>query len=231
MPNRIIREGIITSDRVEQLDPAAEVFYRRLLNKVDDHGLYDARPSILRANLYPLRIDRVREADISRWMAACQKAGLIVFYEAGGKPYLKVLNTNWQVRSEPKYPQPPDSSCAQLLATEHLDVVVDVVGDDKATPLSGRPDPLNGSRSKAMEVLQFLNVKTGRNYQAVDANLKLIVARLKEGATVDDCRAVVAKKFRDWNGDDKMQDYLRPATLFNATKFAQYRGELADGNP
>lgn len=133
MPNRIIREGILASDRVEQLDPAGEVFYRRLLNKVDDHGLYDARPSILRANLYPLRLDRVREADISRWMAACQKAGLIVFYEAGGKPFLKVLNTNWQVRSEPKYPTPPsDISCDQLLSTEHLDV--DVVGD-----VDGRP--------------------------------------------------------------------------------------------
>jgi hypothetical protein len=132
MPNRIIREGIITSDRVEQLDPASEVFYRRLLNKVDDHGLYDARPSILRANLYPLRIDRVREADISRWMAACQKAGLIVFYEAGGKPFLKVLNTNWQVRSEPKYPPPTDENiCEQLLATEHLDVVVDGDGNTR----------------------------------------------------------------------------------------------------
>ena len=135
MPNRIIREGIITSDRVDELDAPAEVFYRRLLNKVDDHGLYDARTSILRANLYPLRLDRVREADITRWMAACQKAGLIVFYEAGGKPFLKVLNTNWQVRSEPKYPIPSaDISCYQMLSTEHLDVVVDVV--DNGQPVS-----------------------------------------------------------------------------------------------
>ena len=107
MPTRLIREGIISSERVDLLEPGEEVFYRRLLNKVDDHGLYDARPSILRANLYPLRLDRVREADISRWMAACQKAGLIVLYENDGKSYLVVLNTGWKTRSEPKYPKPP----------------------------------------------------------------------------------------------------------------------------
>lgn len=76
-----------------------------------------------------------------------------------------------------------------------------------------------------MEVLAFLNLKTGRDYQPVDANLSLIEARIKEGATVQDCKTVVARKFRDWSADDKMRPYLRPATLFNATKFAQYRGE------
>ena len=86
-----------------------------------------------------------------------------------------------------------------------------------------KPDVLP---SKAKEVLEFLNEKTGRNYQPVPANLKLISARLHEGATVDDLRAVVAKKCREWSNDEKMSGYLRPATLFNATKFAQYRGEL-----
>lgn len=78
----------------------------------------------------------------------------------------------------------------------------------------------------ALAVLQFLNEKTGRNYEPVPANLELIIARLKEGSTVDDLRAVVAKKCREWSADEKMAQYLRPATLFNRTKFAQYRGEL-----
>ena len=78
----------------------------------------------------------------------------------------------------------------------------------------------------AKEVLDFLNEKTGKSYQPVRANTDLINARLKEGASVDDLRAVVAKKCREWGADEKMSRYLRPATLFNATKFAQYRGEL-----
>ena len=38
MHNRMIRGGILTSDRVDQIagDPECEVFYRRLLNVTDD---------------------------------------------------------------------------------------------------------------------------------------------------------------------------------------------------
>lgn len=128
MPSRWIREGILTSERVEQLDAPAEVFYRRLLNKVDDFGLFDGRLSILRSTLYPLRLDRVREADISRWMAACQKAGLIVLYEADGRSYLKVLDTRWPVRTEPKFPPPTNdqladaNNCKQVLAQPDIDI-------------------------------------------------------------------------------------------------------------
>jgi hypothetical protein len=37
---------------------------------------------------------------------------------------------------------------------------------------------------------------------------------------------VIAKKCREWLHDEHMNEYLRPATLFNRTKFAQYQGEL-----
>lgn len=130
MPSRLIREGILTSERVDALDFPSEVFYRRLMSKVDDHGLFDARSSVLRASLYPLRVDRVREADISRWIAMCEKAGLIALYSHDGKPYLRMLDTRWPARSDPKYPMPSESDiangCKQPPACAHL--VVDVGG-------------------------------------------------------------------------------------------------------
>lgn len=128
MPSRLIREGILTSDRVDLLDAPAEVFYRRLMSKVDDHGLYDARPSILRTHLYPLRVDRVREADITRWIAACEKAGLIALYAHDGKPYLQMLDTRWSARSEPKFPLPtPENGCKQVKTPVPVFGVGDVV--------------------------------------------------------------------------------------------------------
>ena len=119
----------MTSERIEELDAPAEVFYRRLMSKVDDHGLYDARPSILRSSLYPLRVDRVREADITRWMAACQKAGVIALYQHDGKPYLQMVDTRWQARSEPKYPLPAANSCFQPQTPVPVFGVGVVVGD------------------------------------------------------------------------------------------------------
>jgi uncharacterized phage protein (TIGR02220 family) len=77
--------------------------------------------------------------------------------------------------------------------------------------------------SQASDVLNFLNEKTKSRFRD-EVNQKLIIARLKSGASVDDCRAVIARKFRDWNNTD-MKKYLRPATLFNAIKFEQYLGE------
>lgn len=95
--------------------------------------------------------------------------------------------------------------------------------DTSLTTLSGKPDD-------ARLILEFLNGKTGKQFRPVTANLTLIRARLKEGATADDCRAVIARKFREWKGSD-MEKYLRPATLFNREKFAQYSGELEKVTP
>lgn len=86
--------------------------------------------------------------------------------------------------------------------------------------------PSISRKAQAMEVLDFLNSKTGRVYRPVDNNLKLIMGRLKSGASVLDCRQVIAKKTREWRDNPKMAEFLRPATLFNPTKFEQYVGEL-----
>lgn len=165
MPTRLIREGILASDRIEQLDWPGEVFYRRLLNKVDDHGLYDARTSFLRSSLYPLRVDRVREADISRWIAMCVKAGLIVLYEADGKPYLQVLDTRWQHRSEPKYPLPTENNCKQLQTPVHLDVDV-VVSEVVEVPVGNAPK--NGARHAKVDdspLVIALPLRDGSKYE------------------------------------------------------------------
>lgn len=81
-------------------------------------------------------------------------------------------------------------------------------------------------RSDALGLLDYLNFKTGRAYQPVDANVKLILARLREGSSVEQCKAVIDVKVRAWLKDEKMNEYLRPETLFGAKKFAQYVGQI-----
>jgi uncharacterized phage protein (TIGR02220 family) len=81
-------------------------------------------------------------------------------------------------------------------------------------------------KNDAIEVLNFLNEKTGRFYRAEDSNLDLIIARLQSGITMQNLRAIIAKKCREWNDDVTMKKYLRPKTLFNKTNCEQYYGEL-----
>lgn len=103
--------------------------------------------------------------------------------------------------------------------------------------MSGKPDPdppkeknpKNAELKKqATEILGFLNTKTGRNYQPVNGTLGPLMARLREGFTVSQCRQVIAKKTRDWWSNEKMEPYLRPKTLFGRENFANYVGELVE---
>lgn len=129
MPSRLIREGILTSDRVNALSPEAEVFYRRLMSKVDDHGLFDARPDVLISALYPLRRGTTENTCL-QMLAECIKSKLLQVYEIDGKRFLQMFDTRWKVRSEPKFPPPVNGvsviSCEQLFTTVPLDVVLDV---------------------------------------------------------------------------------------------------------
>ncbi len=74
----------------------------------------------------------------------------------------------------------------------------------------------------AVDVLDFLKEKTGRNYQAVAANLKPIIARLKEvNGDVEGVKKMIERQCARWLGKDQ-EEYLRPETLFGATKFHGY---------
>jgi hypothetical protein len=193
----LIREGIISSDRVDQLDWQAEVFYRRLMSKVDDHGLYDARLSMLRSSLYPLRVDRVREADITRWMATCQKAGLIVLYEADGKPFLKMLDTGWDERSKAKYPLPPENICKQVLTTESKSTVVvgvvEGVGGPRKRGSPKRPLPKDFSISERVRSWAH-----ERGYSNLPAHFEAFVSKAKaKGYTYADWDEGLMTAIRD----------------------------------
>lgn len=107
-----------------------------------------------------------------------------------------------------------------------------VAGNLTPTPTI-TPTPNTKEKSiveQARRILAFLNEKTGRNYRPVKANLDMLTARLAEGATETELRQVVAKKCREWAGDEKMNIYLRPKTLFSRTNFANYQGELGGNN-
>ena len=89
----------------------------------------------------------------------------------------------------------------------------------------------NGTKKlgqEAKEILYFLNEKTGKSYRAVETNLLFIKSCLKTCATLAECRGVIARKVRQWKGTE-FEKYLRPATLFNRTKFEQYLGEKDAG--
>lgn len=87
MPNRIIKESICTSDSVDQMTWFEECFWQRLIVNCDDYGRFDARVSVLKARLFPLK-EKLQSKDIETAVLKLSRLGCIVLYECGGKPYL-----------------------------------------------------------------------------------------------------------------------------------------------
>jgi len=240
MPDRILRAGILTSDAVNRVSWDAEVFYRRLMSVADDYGRYDGRPAILRAALYPLKLASVTERHIERWLAECAAAKddegvvMILRYQVAGRSYVQVEKFRQRVRAASKWPNPltsADNSEQLLSFAAHSDIPASVPNTTTHTPTTTPTKKGVQGETEAEEILTYLNRKSGHTFEAVAVNLNFIRARLAEGATVAQCRAVIDGKARQWGCEPSMRKYLRPATLFNATKFAQYVGELKAAPP
>lgn len=98
---------------------------------------------------------------------------------------------------------------------------------------------LNGKAKyvpEAKRVIEYLNATAGKAFELrtpsgdLTANAEAIIARLKEGYTGEQLREVVMLKASQWRGDEKMDEFLRPQTLFGKQKFQQYVGELGGAN-
>lgn len=78
----------------------------------------------------------------------------------------------------------------------------------------------NNISPESGEVLSYLNEKTGKKYRTT----KHIEARLKTGATIEDCKHVIDIKIKDpyFIANPK---YLNPETLFRPSNFDRYLNE------
>ena len=90
------------------------------------------------------------------------------------------------------------------------------------------------TRKAALSVLSFLNAKTGKSFEPVESNISLITNRLREAAKQYPnpkrlAALVIISKVNESKDKDSIfygGKYLRPATLFNSTKFWSYVGDL-----
>ena len=122
MPNRIIKETIHTSEKINSLTDFQFRLWVNLLVYVDDFGRGDARPAVIKGACFPLR-DRITIKDIDAALTALTDAGCVSLYNVGGKPYLCL--SNWEshqvIRNQKsKFPAPPEIeiNCNQLKAIE-----------------------------------------------------------------------------------------------------------------
>ena len=130
-----------------------------------------------------------------------------------------MLTSDIQVVTTSPESDQPDKSRGRVETEERR------VEESRGDLMSGKPD------NAAKAILSFLNLKTGKGFKPVPSNLGLINARLKEGHSEHEILGVIERKCGEWVNNEKMEQYLRPATLFGAVKFNQYVGELGVDTP
>lgn len=208
MPDRIVRAGILTSDGVNSLSWAAEVFYRRLMSVVDDFGRYDGRNSVLRGALYSLKLDRVSDSDIGKWIRECEEAGLVRRYTVESKPFLELAKFGQKIRAKhSKWPNPPTlaNTCQHVSANAPVVVSVVVsedVGDIGSRDQSRSPEPVNG------DAVIYVPLNDGTEF-GVSKELADELAKLYPAVDVPQ----TLNEIRAWNLTNKSQRKTRSGIL------------------
>ena len=100
-----------------------------------------------------------------------------------------------------------------------------------AKPLDPTRKAESAKRRAAVEIslrmIDYLNERAGTRYEGTRAHVVLMTSRiLQDGADEAKMRAVIDMKVAEWGKDLERRRYLSPDTLFNATKWGKYVGQI-----
>ena len=72
-------------------------------------------------------------------------------------------------------------------------------------------------------VIAYLNEKTDSDFKtATVATIREINGRVRDGYGLEDFKKAIVWCHSEWKDDEKMEQYLRPATIFSQSKFPGY---------
>lgn len=150
LPNRILREGILESERIDKIGPMAELFYRRLMSVADDFGRYSCAVRVLLSRCFPSRPDWANEDLIYQSLDECDQAGLITIYQVGTHIFLEISGFNQQVRA--KYSKYPDLSDGVVVHATQMRSICNLSLRSSSDDPSPSPSPSPNKESKKVEV-------------------------------------------------------------------------------
>lgn len=247
---RMIKPEFFDSESLSQCSIAARLAFIGLWVTSDDAGNQKAQLHRLRHQIFPY--DDLTEIGFLSLLCELESVGCVKGYEIDGERYITVPNfAIYQTVNRPSkssIPEPPKevekskrttainewmSALREL--TEHSVTHTQLSESSVSTHAKerkkeGRKEvlrdipPIAPQRaSEVEEVVGYLNSVLGTSYRPSSKETsKHINARLDEGFSVADFKAVIDDRASRWKHDQKMQEYLRPRTLFAPSKFEGY---------
>lgn len=171
MPNRMLKESILSSEKFNSLTWFEQSTYIRLILLADDYGRLDGRDVILKSYCYPLD-DKVTRSAISKAISHMVNVGLLQKYEVNNKPYLCFPNFGkyQRLRSKTsKYPEPlngaQNDSCQS-----HDRHMSDTCPLEEEVEVELEVEEKENLKEKAATVVPENSKKTGNAFSNANAN-------------------------------------------------------------
>lgn len=171
MPNRMLKESILSSEKFNSLTWFEQSTYIRLILLADDYGRLDGRDVILKSYCYPLD-DKVTRSAISKAISHMVNVGLLQKYEVNNKPYLYFPNFGkyQRLRSKTsKYPAPlngaQNDSCQS-----HDRHMSDTCPLEEEVEVELEVEEKENLKEKAATVVPENSKKTGNAFSNANAN-------------------------------------------------------------
>lgn len=166
MPSRFLKESICRSEEIDSLTWFEEVLFYRLIVACDDYGRFDARPKIIKGQCFPLK--DITGKDIDKALEKLSEVGLIVVYEAQGRPVLQMKT--WEKHQttrakQSKYP-PFDETCIQMYSDVNKSSNP-IADDTKAGSCKKAPEPTVPEEPPVITLL----LNTGEEYGIVQSDI------------------------------------------------------------
>lgn len=223
--NRMIKADFWADEKIGNISTLARLLFIGTWNFADDGGICRANEIYLRNNIFPY--DDIPLDEIKKAILQLCSSGVVVLLEYSGEKYLQIKNfLKHQTINKPskfRYINELEAiySDSVVVVDEHSPLKEKEKEKEKEKVNKKENEKITSCKQDSIGILNYFNLISGKGFKPIESNLKLIKGRLNE-YSADELKAMIDFKVNEWKNDKNMSKYLRPETLFNATKCASY---------
>ena len=182
MPNRYIRETLLTSPNFNKLSAEAERHFFRTLLLVDDFGCFESTPEIIRGKCYPLKFE-VTVDDVIKGNKALEDNRMILTWEVNGRQYsvYKTFPRQNYLRSLHKRKTPPPPPDIQRTLLKEVDEWSRVYGGGES------PDSSSDVTIETVSLGDYHDEEAGKIWEIALDELKQQVSKSNYRTWLEKC--------------------------------------------
>lgn len=214
---RMIDPDIWEDPDFGKLSDKAQILFIACFSNADDEGRLVAEPSNLRALAFRYADVSINKVEELTDEVAKHITNFKVYHN--GTKYVQF--TKWTTHQKIRADRLTGSKIPPCQANTNK-AVTDWQPSVNQVSTKRLHSIVKYSIAKHSSIVEFLNITLETKFSPNSTQTKtLIQKRLDEGYTVEDFKTVILKKKKEWEDSEKMERYLRPATLFSE-KFENY---------